>query len=216
MSILQAPEHGVTVRMYRQGHGDCYLLAFPNEKENGDPVHVLIDCGYKPGSDQYLSPRNNPDDILAHIQESTSRKLDLVVVTHEHQDHVNLFNKKKPNGRYYFKDFEIRNAWFAWTESPTDRLAKRLRTEHRDVLVELVNARQQMAAMGLDSENNPAVARLDSLLELELGVPVPKTGLQGFAASSFAATGNKGAMKIVKDAAGEDILMRPLNTFISC
>jgi hypothetical protein len=205
MAILQAPESGVTVRMYRQGHGDCYLLAFPNEKENGDPVHVLIDCGYKPGSENFIKPNTNPDDILTHIQESTGKKLDLVIVTHEHQDHVNLFNKKGPNNRPYFSDFEIRNAWFAWTESPTDRLAKRLRTKHRDVLVELVNARNQMAAMGLDSGDNPTLARLDALLELELGDTIPPTGLQGFAASSFAVSGNKGAMKVVKDGAGENI-----------
>ena len=45
---MQAPASGVKVRMYRQGHGDCFLLAFP--RPNGQPAYVLIDCGYKPGS----------------------------------------------------------------------------------------------------------------------------------------------------------------------
>jgi hypothetical protein len=43
----------VNVRMYRQGHGDCFLLAFP--KKNGDACYVLIDCGYKPGSNDAKS-----------------------------------------------------------------------------------------------------------------------------------------------------------------
>ena len=30
------PTNGVTVRMYRQGHGDCFLLAFPREG-GGEP-----------------------------------------------------------------------------------------------------------------------------------------------------------------------------------
>ena len=30
--LMPAPKSGVTVRMYRQGHGDCYLLAFPRQE----------------------------------------------------------------------------------------------------------------------------------------------------------------------------------------
>ena len=49
MPRLELTDGGVTVRMYRPGHGDCFLLALPREG-GGDPVYVLIDCGYKPGS----------------------------------------------------------------------------------------------------------------------------------------------------------------------
>jgi hypothetical protein len=49
---LIPPQDGATVRMYRIGHGDCFLLAFPGETED-KPVYVLIDCGYKPGSPGY-------------------------------------------------------------------------------------------------------------------------------------------------------------------
>ena len=45
MAKLVPPENaGVVVRMYRQGHGDCFLLAFPRDG-GGEPVRVLIDCG---------------------------------------------------------------------------------------------------------------------------------------------------------------------------
>jgi hypothetical protein len=46
---LIPPPDGVTIRIYRIGHGDCHLLAFPGEAAD-KPVYVLIDCGYKPGS----------------------------------------------------------------------------------------------------------------------------------------------------------------------
>jgi hypothetical protein len=34
----------VTVRMYRHGLGDCFLLQFPRAT-GSDATHVLIDCG---------------------------------------------------------------------------------------------------------------------------------------------------------------------------
>ena len=110
MPLLEAPTDGVTIRMYRQGHGDCFLLAFPREG-GGDPVFVLIDCGYKPGSQAFLH-KKPIGDIVEHLAESTTdNRLDLAVITHEHQDHVNgIWKKKDP----YFKDFTIEEAWFAW------------------------------------------------------------------------------------------------------
>jgi hypothetical protein len=54
---LLAPENGVTVRMYRTGHGDCFLLAFAGEAAD-KPAYVLIDCGYKPGSPQHINTKS--------------------------------------------------------------------------------------------------------------------------------------------------------------
>jgi hypothetical protein len=49
---LDPPKGGAIVRMYRIGHGDCFLIAFAGKKK---PVHVLIDCGYKPKSPSFIS-----------------------------------------------------------------------------------------------------------------------------------------------------------------
>jgi glyoxylase-like metal-dependent hydrolase (beta-lactamase superfamily II) len=108
MPKLELPDSGVSVRMYRQGHGDCFLLAMPRDG-GGDPVYVLIDCGYKPGSPAYL--HNKPiEEIVEHIGESTGRHLDLMILTHEHQDHLNgIWKKTKP----YFDEFQIDEAWVA-------------------------------------------------------------------------------------------------------
>ena len=72
--LMQAPASGVKVRMYRQGHGDCFLLAFP--RPTGRPAYVLIDCGFKPGSN---SPFGLADisTIVANIHGSTGGHLDL-------------------------------------------------------------------------------------------------------------------------------------------
>ncbi len=194
MPKLTAPPNGVTVRMYRHGHGDCFLLAFP-KASGSDPSYVLIDCGLKPGSQKFLT--NTPiGDVVKHIGESTGFKIDLMIVTHEHQDHVNgIWKRVNP----YFEDFEIRNAWFAWTEDPTDDLAKVLRERHRDQLLGLVSARKRLTLAA--SEYDPALMRLDGLLALEMG-----EGDDSFD-TILAASGdpersiNKQAMRFVKDKA---------------
>ncbi len=44
MGILNPPASGDTVRMYRVGLGDCFLLAFPTGQA-GQAFYMLIDCG---------------------------------------------------------------------------------------------------------------------------------------------------------------------------
>ena len=39
MAKLIPPKNGVTVRMYRIGHGDCFVIAMPRDG-GGDPVPV--------------------------------------------------------------------------------------------------------------------------------------------------------------------------------
>lgn len=203
---LMAPANGVTIRMYRQGHGDCFLLALPREDSN-DPFYILIDCGYKPGSQESI-PVENIDETVKHIGESTNHHLDLVVITHEHQDHVNGFWKKQDP---YFKDFKIEQAWLAWTEDPADDLANDLRTRHKDQLLSLVEARQRLAlAVG---ENDAAVKRLDSFISLEFGGEDDQFSLEALraAAKDPSKSTNKQAIKLVKDKASENQGVRYLS-----
>ena len=193
---LMAPVNGITVRMIRIGHGDCFLLALPRE-QGDDPFYILIDCGLKPGSQDYIH-KKTIGDLVKHIGEATDYHLDLVIITHEHQDHVNGFgNENNP----YFRDFRIEKAWMAWTESPEDDLANELRTRYKDQLLELIQARHQMAmAVG---EDNGLVTRLDGLLSLEFGGENNQFNLHTMlaAATDPRKSSNKQAMKLVKDKA---------------
>jgi beta-lactamase superfamily II metal-dependent hydrolase len=192
---MVAPKSGVKVRMYRQGHGDCFLLAFPG-KGNGS-VYVLIDCGYKPGSNGDKYHLKSIQEIVDDIKVATNKRLDLVIITHEHQDHVNgLWKQTAP----YFGDFEIGAAWFAWTESPDDDLAKELRKRYGDQLLGLVAARNRLAASG----ELAAVTRIDDLLSFELGVDPPQFAAQAAAKKKDPeASINKQGMKLIKDKAGK-------------
>ena len=198
MPRLHPTEGTVTVRMYRQGHGDCFLLAFPRAG-GGDPVYVLIDCGYKPGSPAFLG--DTPiADVVAHIGESTGHHLDLVILTHEHQDHLNgIWKEKEP----YFGPFTIDEAWMAWTEDPADELANDLRRRHRDTLLGLLAARRRLAMTA--GEDAPPVRRLDALLGLEWGGEDEAGAVAGaLAAKDPARSVNKQAMKLVRDKARQE------------
>src|SRR5687767_7525452 len=84
---LMPPPNGAVVRMYRIGHGDCFLLAFAGKSAN-KPVYVLIDCGYKPGSTKKIPGANPPTvkEITDSIRLATGGHIDVAVITHEHQD----------------------------------------------------------------------------------------------------------------------------------
>ncbi|MEM1119644.1 MAG: hypothetical protein AAGJ18_04305 [Bacteroidota bacterium] len=217
MDQLTAPAKGVTVRMYRQGHGDCYLLAFPRkDRRRKAPYYVLIDCGYKRGSQKKPDPADlsgrrkipalpNTDfqNIVDNIAEVTKKRIDLFIITHEHEDHVNGIKEK------YFGDFHIEEAWFAWTENPKDELAKELDKGKRRTIQQLIGARHQLAlAVGPE---NPTVLTLENFIGLELGLD--EDGFNETSALAALAAvdengrrirGNRGSMYFVTDKANEN------------
>ena len=113
--------------MYRQGLGDCFLLTFP--KPEGGDFYILIDCGVilgTPDADRLMKA------VVADIA-ATTKRLDVLVATHEHWDHVSGFDPSKD----LFKDFDIGEVWLAWTEDPNDAIANRLRNERNQKLAAL-------------------------------------------------------------------------------
>jgi beta-lactamase superfamily II metal-dependent hydrolase len=112
------PSAGVTVRMYRQGLGDCFLLGFPNA--SGGRFHMLIDCGVLVGTEDQDAIMQR---VARDIQNSTGGKLDLLVVTHEHWDHVSGFLQASD----VFKAMQVDELWLAWTEQPGHPIADELR-----------------------------------------------------------------------------------------
>jgi beta-lactamase superfamily II metal-dependent hydrolase len=195
---LIPPENGVTVRFYRIGHGDCFLLAFPTTPGER-PAYVLIDCGYKPGSPQKIDPPNKLEDILADLRTATAGHIDVAIITHEHQDHVNGISK--PN----FEGITIGESWFAWTEDPKDELANQLRKKYKDTLLKLLEARGVMEQMKqtamtsrIDDPLSLMTSRMDDLLSFEFG----GTDEVFMAASADPSnSNNKKSMQVFKDKA---------------
>src|SRR5687767_5523466 len=189
--LMPRPGH-VVVRMYRIGHGDCFLLALPGT-DAGDPVYVLIDCGYKPGSSKYIN--TTAKEITANIKSATGGHIDLGILTHEHQDHVNAITET------HFKDITVGEVWLAWTEDPKDAVANQLRKTYKDKLIGLLAARNRLAAAG-DAET---ATKIDRFLAFELGGDdeafEPTAALKLLAADDPANSMNKKSMKLLKDRA---------------
>lgn len=204
----------VTVRMYRIGHGDCFLLGFPGVSAD-KPVYVLIDCGYKPGSPQMIDAADIKDvrHITANIREATGGHIDVAILTHEHQDHVNGISEKN------FEGITIGEAWFAWTEDPTDEIANGLRKQFKDRLLGLLDARNRLAAAGAVD----VLKRIDQLLPFELGGedlnfnPAALLGMMGADGKPDPSKSqNKVSMKVFADKAEKGVkYIRPHEKILS-
>lgn len=156
-----APIPALTVRHYCQGIGDCHLLTF--RKEDGSPFRILIDCGI------HTSVTGGPAlvrDIVADIKAETGGKIDVLVVTHEHWDHVSGFF----NAADIFKDFSVGEVWMGWTENPEDPDAIALDKFKGEVLSALQGAARRLDAdRGMSAYANGLRAGLQALLGFQFG-----------------------------------------------
>ena len=110
----------IRIRMYDVGFGDCFLVGFPSADHR--ERLVLIDCGV-----HFASQGGHPiPDVIADIKrEATSGRpdgqprIDIVVATHRHQDHVSGFEDQD-----VWADVEVGEVWLPWTEDPDDEDAR--------------------------------------------------------------------------------------------
>jgi len=118
MSAAKKASGAVTVRMYNVGFGDSFLLTFPG----APPRRVLVDCG-----SHASGPGPEPiADVAARIVEDVRGadgvpRLDVVVATHRHRDHVSGFQSP------VWRDVHVGEVWMPWTEDPADPAARKIR-----------------------------------------------------------------------------------------
>ena len=129
------------VRMYRQGLGDCFLISLKRSKDETD-YKILIDCGVILGT---ADPGTIMTKVVDDIVATTGGKVDLLLATHEHWDHLSGFIQAAES----FKRLTVGEVWLAWTEDPADPLATELRGERNQAMAAL-----QMAANTLRMTNS--------------------------------------------------------------
>jgi hypothetical protein len=133
------------VRMYRQGLGDCFLLAFPTNKPT-KPLYVLVDCGVHSREDEGPTRLLR---VMEHLVQATNGRLDLVVATHEHADHLSGFVQKK--SPFLLGKLSVNALWVAWTEKIGDRQADELRRKRgaaRALIAKALEECQKRAQLG--------------------------------------------------------------------
>jgi hypothetical protein len=177
------PKTKMRIRMYRPGLGGCFLLTFNSGRKTS---HILLDCGIfngTPGEKARISA------IAENIVQETRHKVNAVVATHEHWDHVAGFVRAK----HVFGDksqFNFDEAWVAWTEDPTQKIA----TE---------NKKQNMAMTQALALACQRLENADTLLDRECGRSIAQVmGFEGdiVLGAKFSVLSNEG-MKFVSDRA---------------
>ena len=157
----------VTVRHYCQGIGDCHLLSFP--KADGSVFRMLIDCGIHP------SVKGGPaivDEIVADIRTVTGGRIDILVVTHEHWDHVSGFSTASE----MFKDFTVNEVWMAWTENAAEPLAAQFDKYKGQALAALQSASRKLDCR---AQSQPAPVGHPQWTAIDPRLPVRGPGRQG-------------------------------------
>lgn len=156
---MKAEKNKVTIRMYRQGLGDCFLLAFNGA--GNEPKYMLIDFGVLLGTN---NDAKKMKDVAKNIKEATGGHLDVLAVTHEHWDHISGFVKAED----IFKQITVDRVWFGWTEDPDNPLANELRKKKKIYLNAL-----KLAVREMHATNTAFAAKLDGMLSFygeQLGV----------------------------------------------
>jgi hypothetical protein len=155
-----APTGRVKVRHFCQGIGDCHLLGFP--KPEGGTFWMLIDCGVHRGVE---GGSDIMDRVLADIAATTDHHLDVVVVTHEHMDHVSAF----PSAAGRFKS--VGEVWMGWTEDPDDPQAVQLDKFKGNALAALDMAGEELKKVaGLSPHFASLAAGLDAIAGFHFGL----------------------------------------------
>ncbi|MCW0234357.1 MAG: MBL fold metallo-hydrolase [Ferrovibrio sp.] len=133
---------GIRIRMYRQGVGDCFLLRFPRKDQTD--FSIMIDCGVHTSQSGGSAKIR---EIVQDILDETGGHIDVIVATHEHDDHISGFRQ----ARELFEQFtHVGEIWQAWTEDTSDPLANKIATAKGYALAALDMAHMRMKAMGLN------------------------------------------------------------------
>jgi len=140
-----SPDSGqeATIRMYGQGVGDCFLLSFPRADDESSHVHVVIDCGVVAGTPDDTERLNS---IVTDIGKTTGNHIDLLVITHEHWDHLSGFLRAAD----LWAGIRIDQLWTSWTELDEEGLPevlKRILEKHRRALTTVADRAMRLGIM---------------------------------------------------------------------
>lgn len=148
-------EKTVAIRCYGQGLGDCFLLAFPRERQAENPCYVVIDCGVAKGTPDEAA---RMQQVVADIKEATDGHIDVLALTHQHYDHVIGFF----HAQDLWNEITVDQLYLPWTEKAGDPEAATI----GQAALRLGQAAEQAAgrAMGLaDTANRLGLSLTDDL-----------------------------------------------------
>ena len=141
--------NGLRVRMYRVGFGDFFLVTVPTKD---GPRFILIDCGVHAGNIGTIG------DCVKDLGEVTGRKLALVIVTHNHADHLSGFATQAAA----FAQFEVECVWITNRLDPRNAKASDLKRQ--------ITSLAQHLQLRLAARDDPAGKQAQDMAQNALGV----------------------------------------------
>jgi hypothetical protein len=177
-ATLQPGETQALIRMYGQGLGDCFLLAFPRSRSAGEtpragaarPVYVLVDCGVVGGTPdgpermraivRDIRETTRDEDIPPDANGKPRGHLDLLIISHEHWDHLSGFVQAQQE----WNEIQVDALWTAWTEkedtSGLPAVLKRILAKQQQALAQVAD---RALKFGLDDQHETVLGLMSFL-----------------------------------------------------
>jgi beta-lactamase superfamily II metal-dependent hydrolase len=117
------------VRMYDVGFGDCFLLSLPGKRT------ILVDAGFHSQGKGAFGGNELAAQIVEDVKQiSGEARIDVVIATHRHQDHVYAFNSDK------WDEVEVGEVWLPWVEDRANKKATGLWKKQKRFAAQLAAA----------------------------------------------------------------------------
>src|SRR5262249_60916644 len=151
-----ANDVSANIRMYRLNElGDCFLVTL---SAGGVKSRLLIDCGSFRNSGPSIARLK---EIVAEIKtELGAKPLDVVVGTHQHNDHLSGFVHCEAE----FRAIGVGQVWLPWLNDPGDTMAQAIGDAHHNLKLRLAGARGHLRASGQTVRGLRSLQVLDDIL----------------------------------------------------
>lgn len=180
-----------TVRSYNVGLGDCFLLSFDDD---GTRRHMLFDFGTAPGQTMHSFA-----SIAEDIVEVTNNKIDVIVVSSDHHDHLNGFlNQKKA-----FGNIDVDHVWMAASSDP--------QCAGEDSIKTIAKSREQAATFLAAEHDNDLAASFKTVVESNVPTTMHLEFVRKLAKKGVTYLSNESGLK--NSPFGQDIKIEVLGPF---
>jgi len=144
------------VRMYRFNElGDCFLVTFTTGKHAS---RILIDCGSFRNTGESVSQLKR---IARDIRKTLDGvPLDVVVGTHQHNDHLSGF----VHCEKIFRSIGVKQVWLSWLDDPRDRMARGIGEAHHKLKLVLYEAAKRLKARPDGTKGSKSLGVLNDVL----------------------------------------------------
>ncbi|MDB6104579.1 MAG: ComEC family competence protein [Gammaproteobacteria bacterium] len=110
-----AMSNTLKIRMYNVGFGDSFLIELPEKRT------ILVDAGFHSQGKGAFGGNELAEQIIGDAKAISGRaRIDVIIATHRHQDHITVFNSDK------WAELEVGEVWMPWVEDRTNKKAMAL------------------------------------------------------------------------------------------